>query len=306
MTSAAARTWRLSPECTTALEAACIMGILNVTPDSFSDGGAHASVGAAAKAALAMARDGALIIDVGGESTRPGAQRVPVDEQLCRVLPVISALRAASDVAISVDTTRREVAEASLDAGATIINDVSAGLEDSKMLALAAERDCGIVLMHRLAPPEADSYSDRYTIPPHYDDVVADVAAFLAERAGAAMDAGIARESIALDPGLGFGKSVAQNYELIARADELVSLGFPLVCGASRKSFVGKATGEEEPARRVHGSVAAALAMFSRGVRIFRVHDVSAHREALAVAETILRAQRLVSQNPESSRRTPV
>jgi dihydropteroate synthase len=294
MSDAVASSWRLNADCELSLRSPCIVGILNVTPDSFSDGGAYATTEVAAAAALRMVREGAHVIDVGGESTRPGARRVNVEEQIKRVVPVIQAIRAACNVRISIDTTRSEVAEAALDAGATIINDVSAGLEDDRMFALASSHQCGVILMHRLAPPEVDSYSDQYATPPSYDDVVAGVTTFLRERAQAAMDADIARESIAIDPGLGFGKTVAQNYELIARTSEIAALGFPVVCGASRKSFIGKVSGAGEPSGRVAGSVAAALAMYSAGARVFRVHDVAAHREGLAVMETILRSRRLM------------
>ncbi len=301
-----ARGWRIGRNRWLSLESPVIVGILNVTPDSFSDGGEHASPRDAVNAALKMIEDGAAVIDVGGESTRPGAARVSIEEQINRTAPVIEAIRAASDVVISIDTTKGEVAEAAIDVGATIINDVAAGVEDERIFALAAQRDCGLILMHRLAPPDADSYSDKYATPPVYDDVVATVAAFLVERAEAAMRAGVKREAIAIDPGLGFGKTVAQNFELIARTDELVATGFPVLCGASRKSFIGKAANVADPRARLAGSVAAALAMHAAGARVFRVHDVKPHREALAVAETIRHSRELVEREPKNPARTPI
>jgi dihydropteroate synthase len=271
------------------LEPFAIMGVLNATPDSFSDGGQFASVEHAVEFALEMIEQGASVIDVGGESTRPGAARVPADEQIRRVVPVIARLRTRSNVAISIDTTLAAVAEAALDAGADFVNDVSAGTEDGAMFRMLARRGAGIVLMHRLAPPGEDSYSDRYAKEPVYADVVRDVSAFLLARAEMAMAAGIARESIALDPGLGFGKNVVQNFELVARTSELAALGFPVVVGASRKSFLGAVTGRADPEQRIIGSVVAAVAAYGGGARIVRAHDVGAHREALLVAHAVLR-----------------
>lgn len=299
MNGAPASLWRVNRQCALPLDSPVIVGILNVTPDSFSDGGMYLTTDDAVRAALHMERDGAAIIDVGGESTRPGAVRIDPTEQIRRVVPVIEAIRRESDVLISIDTTRSAVADAALEAGATIINDVSAGLEDAKILRLASTHQSAIILMHRLAPPGQDSYSDRYTSPPAYGDVVKRVASFLEFRARAAMDAGIARESIAFDPGLGFGKTVEQNFELIARTQELAALGFPVLCGASRKSFIGKASGVTAPAQRVSGSVAAALAMYAGGARLFRVHDVAPHREALAVMEIIRRTRRFAEQEQD-------
>ena len=282
-----AASWRIAPDRTLSLDAARLMGILNVTPDSFSDGGAYATVEAQLARAREMIEAGASIIDVGGESTRPGAQRVDVRTQIDRTCPLIEALSRASDVVISIDTTRAEVAAAALDAGAHAINDVAAGNEDAGMLGLAAARSCGIVLMHRRVPPDRDSYSDAYAEPPAYDDVVAEVARFLRDRATAAEAAGVARAAIVLDPGLGFGKTVEQTFTLIARTAELVTLGYPVLGAASRKSFIGAASGVTEPSRRVAGSVAASLAQHRGGVRLFRVHDVRAHREAFGVQGAI-------------------
>lgn len=270
------------------LEPWALMGVLNVTPDSFSDGGLHLDPGAAVKAAIAMAEAGASIIDVGGESTRPGADRIAADEQIRRVVPVIEAIRRESDVPISIDTTLGEVALAAIDAGANAINDVSAGLEDPTILRIAAETGAGLVLMHRRLPPEEDRYSDRYENPPVYGDVVAEVTAFLLDRAASAEAAGVTPAAIALDPGLGFGKSVQQNFALLARMGEIASLGRPLLLGASRKSFIGAVSGEDQPPKRVPGSVVAAVVGWSAGARILRVHDVPETRQGLQVASATL------------------
>lgn len=286
---AAPRFWTLGPDRIVPLEPFAIMGVVNATPDSFSDGGRYANAEEAAVHALQLVEEGAAIIDVGGESTRPGAARVDAEEQVRRVVPVIARLRSRSSVAITVDTTSAAVAEAALEAGADAVNDVSAGCEDPAMLRLLAAKGAGIVLMHRLAPPGEDSYSDRYAEPPIYDDVVRDVASYLLMRAEIAMAAGIARDSIALDPGLGFGKSVAQNYELLARTSELSALGFPILVGASRKSFLGAVSGRSDPEQRIIASAVAAVAAYGGGARIIRAHDVGAHREALVVAHAILK-----------------
>jgi dihydropteroate synthase len=283
------RFWTAGSDRVVSLDPFAIMGVVNVTPDSFSDGGQFANAEEAAQYALQLVEEGATIIDIGGESTRPGAARIDAEEQVRRVVPVIARVRTHSGVAISVDTTLAAVAEAALEAGADIVNDVSAGCEDPAMLPLVARKGAGLILMHRLAPPGEDSYSDRYAEPPVYDDVVREVASYLLARADMAMAAGVAREMIALDPGLGFGKSVTQNYELIARTGELVALGFPVLVGASRKSFVGAVTGRQDPEQRIIGSVVAAVAAYGGGARILRAHDVGAHREGLQVARAVLR-----------------
>jgi len=268
------------------------MAIINVTPDSFSDGASYPTPAHAVARMREAIDEGADLLDVGGESTRPGAARIDASEQIRRVVPVIRAARDAGiEAPISVDTTLAEVAEAALTAGARIINDVSAGVEDESMLRLGAERGAGLVLMHRLRPPDADSYSHQYARNPEYEGgVLASVRTMLAGRADAAIGAGVEPERIVLDPGLGFGKSVGQNYELIARIGEIASLGFPLLSAASRKSFVGRVTGEEDASRRVHGSVAISVAHALAGVQLFRVHDVRAHSQALSVIEAILGA----------------
>lgn len=265
------------------------MGVLNVTPDSFSDGGRFIDPEATLGHAMRMIEEGASLIDVGGESTRPGAARIDPHEQIARTISVVERLRDTSDVVISIDTTSYVVARAALDHGANVINDVSAGRDDPRLLDLAAERGCGVILMHRLRPPDLDSYSDRYRTPPEYDDVVWTVRDFLAQRVEAATRAGIAREAIAIDPGLGFGKTVEQNFQIVGRVSELHEIGCTILCGASRKSFIGHVTGVEEPRARIIGSTAANVAMYAAGVRLFRVHDVADHREALAVAQAIAR-----------------
>ncbi|HRP62710.1 MAG TPA: dihydropteroate synthase [Phycisphaerales bacterium] len=280
--------WRIGPSRHVSLDRPRLIGILNVTPDSFSDGGQFLDPAAAVDQAQRMIAEGADIIDIGGESTRPGAQRVDADEQIARVIPVIKRLRDVSNVVVSIDTTCYEVACAAIDAGASIINDVAAGTEDDRVLSLAAARQCGLILMHRLKPPDRDSYSHQYAIAPTYENVAADVRSFLVERAEAAIATGVHRSAIVIDPGLGFGKSVDQNYELIRRFDELGEAGYPVLCAASRKSFIGAAGGEHVPNRRVAGSVAVAVAAFVQGVRLFRAHDVAPHREALAVAARIM------------------
>lgn len=287
--SAQPRFWTASNDRIVSLDPFAIMGVVNATPDSFSDGGQFGDAEQAAQHALQLVDEGATIIDVGGESTRPGASRVDAEEQVRRVVPVIARIRARSSVAITVDTTLSAVAEAALEAGADAVNDVSAGCEDPAMLALVARKGAGLVLMHRLAAPGDDQYSDRYAEPPIYDDVVREVASFLLMRAELAMAAGVAREAIALDPGLGFGKSVAQNYELLARTSELAALGFPVLVGASRKSFLGAVTGRSDPEQRIVGSVVAAVAAYGGGARLVRAHDVGAHREALLVAHAVLK-----------------
>ncbi|MFG0304668.1 MAG: dihydropteroate synthase [Phycisphaerales bacterium JB040] len=285
--------WGIGPGRTLPLDRPRVMTVLNVTPDSFSDGGRLTSPAVVVGAALRALEDGADLLDVGGESTRPGAERVPVLEQIRRVVPAIEAIRAAGvGLPISVDTTRAEVARAALDAGADIINDVAAGLEDEGVLALAARRGCGLILMHRRLPPGEDSYSDAYASPPSDADVVATVAGFLGDRLGAALAAGVAPEAVVLDPGLGFGKSVEQNLELIAGTPRLLALGRPVLSAASRKSFVGRASlgRDSEPGERLAGSLAVTAAHFQAGARLFRVHDTRPHVEALRLLCGVHRA----------------
>jgi len=254
-----------------------IMGILNVTPDSFSDGGRFLSPDAAVKRALIMEKEGADIIDVGGESSRPGAEPVPVEEELRRVIPVLERLRGKLRIPISIDTTKAEVAEAALRAGASIVNDTSALRFDPAMASVVAEFGAGLVLMHMLGTPKTMQQA------PHYEDVVREVRDFLAERALYAQSQGIPREAIAVDPGIGFGKTVEHNLELLRRLPELVEFGFPVLVGPSRKSFIGAilGLGVEE---RLEGTLAACAVAVVRGADILRVHDVREVRRAADLA----------------------
>jgi len=283
--------WHIAGGASIPLDRPRIMAIVNVTPDSFSDGGENLEPAIAAAYCATAIAEGAAILDVGGESTRPGAVRIPAIEQIHRVVPAIRAIRDLGITApISVDTTLAEVAIAAIEAGAGIVNDVSAGAEDARMMPVVAERRAGMILMHRRVPPGRDAYSHAHEHAPDYSGeggVVRAVRSFLASAAERAIRAGLTRNQIAIDPGLGFGKSVAQNYQLIARAPDLLSLGFPVISAASRKSFLGAATGQTTPSERVEASVAVSVAQYLAGVRIFRVHDISAHARALAVAEQI-------------------
>lgn len=256
-----------------------VMGIVNVTPDSFSDGGTHADPDAAIDFARGLAGDGAGILDVGGESTRPGSDEVSPAEELERVLPVVRAL-SPGPVPVSVDTRHAEVALACVRAGASILNDVS-GFRDPAMVDAALDCDAGVVVMHMLGEPKTMQQE------PRYDDVVVRVAEWLGEHAAALVDAGVAPERIAVDPGIGFGKTLEHNLELLRRLDEVAELGYPVLVGASRKRFIGTLTGVEVPAERVAGSLAAALIAARHGANIVRVHDVAATVDALAVWEAV-------------------
>jgi dihydropteroate synthase len=260
-----------------------LMGVLNVTPDSFSDGGEFFGVEPAVAQAEKMFDEGAQVIDVGGESTRPGSNPVSPEEELRRVLPVIQGmLSARPNSIVSIDTYRSSIAEAALDAGARAVNDVTA-LGDPRMAGLMAERGCPIILMHMLGEPKSMQQH------PRYKDVVREVRDFLAERAQQAIRAGVEVENIILDPGIGFGKTLEHNLKLLKRLDSLVELGFPVLVGVSRKSFLGKITGSEDPKSRLFGTVAANVLAYERGASVFRVHDVRANKEALAVAAAIRR-----------------
>jgi dihydropteroate synthase len=255
-----------------------IMGVVNVTPDSFSDGGAFEDHIAAIAHARRLAGEGAEIIDVGGESTRPGADPVPATDEIQRVIPVVEGVAGLNlPVQISIDTMKLAVAERALDAGASYVNDVTAFRHDPELAALVADRDADCCLMHMLGEPRTMQEN------PRYEDVVDDVKAFLEERLNAATKAGIKEERIHLDPGIGFGKTLEHNLELLRRLDELTTLGRPLVIGTSRKSFLGRITGRDVT-ERVHATVATTVIAFERGARVFRVHDVAATRDALAVA----------------------
>lgn len=255
------------------------MGIVNVTPDSFSDGGRWLDPEAAIAHGRALAAEGADILDVGGESTRPGAAAVDAEEERRRVIPVVEAL-AADGLRVSIDTMKAEVAAAALDAGASFVNDVAA-LRDPGMLPLVAERGCDVCLVHMRGEPRTMQTD------PRYDDVVDDVRAFLETRAQMAVAAGVAPERIIVDPGIGFGKTVEHNLVLLDRLDELVALGFPVLIGTSRKSFLGTIAGRDT-ADRLPGTIATNVLALERGASIFRVHDVAAVRDALEVAAATL------------------
>ena len=257
-----------------------LMAVLNTTPDSFSDGGVHSSLDAAVSHGQLCIHDGAGILDVGGESTRPGAARVDIAEQIARTQPVIAALATLGPV--SIDTTRAEVARAALAAGACIVNDVSAALDDPEIVDVACAAGAAIILMHRLASPDSDRWSTEYDARRTYTDVVHDVRDWLGARVAAVLKAGMPRDRIAVDPGLGFGKDVQQNLALIARLQEFAELGVPVLVGASRKSFLGAITAEPDPAQRDAASVGAALVAASNGAAILRVHAVRDHAHALA------------------------
>ena len=255
------------------------MGIVNVTPDSFSDGGEYLDPGAAIAHALELVADGAAILDIGGESTRPGAAEVGAEEELARVLPVIEGLSGAG-VPISIDTSKAAVAERAVAAGATIVNDVTA-LGDPAMAGVCADADCGLILMHMKGTPRTMQAD------PVYDDLLGEVREFLADRLRLALEAGVGEQRIWLDPGIGFGKTVEHNLELIDRLGELRDLGHPLVLGASRKTFIGKISGRNV-GERIGGSLAAAVVGQLRGADVLRVHDVAATREAIQVTDAIL------------------
>jgi dihydropteroate synthase len=262
-----------------------VMGIVNVTPDSFSDGGRFLDADAAVAHALQLVAEGATLLDVGGESTRPGAEPVGEAEELRRVVPVIQRLRGrlAAEVRISVDTCKSAVAAAALDAGADLVNDVTALRGDPGMAPLVAERRVDVCLMHMLGEPR--TMQDN----PCYDEVVTDVARFLRERMEFAVSRGVAEEQILLDPGIGFGKTVQHNLELLRRLDEIVALGRPVLVGTSRKSFLGRLTGREVD-DRLAGTIATNVIALERGARIFRVHEVAPVLDALKVAAATVAA----------------
>ncbi len=256
------------------LDAPVLMGILNTTPDSFSDGGAHVSLETAVAAALRMAGQGAAIIDVGGESTRPGAATVPVDEEIRRTEPVIATLSEAADVPISIDTRKQAVARAALGAGAALINDVSGFTFDPDLAELAVETQTPVCIMHALGDP-ATMQDD-----PTYDDVLLDVFDFLEARIAALETLGLPRQLMVADPGIGFGKTVAHNLTLLKNLSLFHTLGVPLLLGASRKGFIGKIGQAPEAHQRAPGSIAVGLAALAQGVHILRVHDVAEMSQA--------------------------
>jgi dihydropteroate synthase len=256
-----------------------VMGVVNVTPDSFSDGGVHLQPAAAAAAGWRMVDEGAAIVDVGGESTRPGSEGVPAEEELRRVVPVLESLHGAP---ISIDTAKAEVARRALELDAELVNDVTALRADPQLAEVVAEAGAYLCLMHMQGEPRTMQQN------PTYDDVASEVAAFLEERLRFAVDAGIREERIALDPGIGFGKTVQQNFELIRRLDVITALGRPVVIGFSRKSSLGRIVGDPTATTgSLAASIAAAVAAYERGATILRAHDVREHVEALTVAAAV-------------------
>lgn len=259
-----------------------VMGILNTTPDSFSDGGQFLDPGAAVEHGLKMADEGAAIIDVGGESTRPGSGSVPPAEQIRRTVPVIGALAERVDVPISIDTANPEVARAALDAGASILNDITA-LADERMAELAVEHQVPAILMHMQKTP------GTMQIEPHYDDVVAEVRDFLLVCAEKAHRLGVPKERIIIDPGIGFGKTLEHNLLLMRNLDKLVATGYRVLVGPSRKGFIGKLTGRDKPAERVFGTAAVVACCVAAGVSIVRVHDVPEMLDVVKVTGALMK-----------------
>ncbi len=266
-----------------------VMGILNLTPDSFSDGGSHADRGRAVKFALQLVDEGANIIDVGGESTRPGAKRISSEEQIRRVVDVIDALKKTlpNTVPISIDTTLSDVAAVAVKAGASILNDVRAGRDDVDIFKLAAKEKLGLILMHMQGTPQTMQND------PQYSDVVAEIRSFLLERSALAQQAGVDKENIIIDPGIGFGKTGEHNFQLMAGLKAFVQTGYPVLLGTSRKRFMGSVCQQEAPSDLVGATCATTAVGVQAGVRIFRVHDVHANRQTADVTWAI--QQRLIS-----------
>jgi dihydropteroate synthase len=274
------RLWKIGDKVVDFSKRGMIMGVLNVTPDSFSDGGEFFASEAAVARGVQIASEGADIIDVGGESTRPGAEPVSVKEELRRVVPVIEILRAKIDIIISIDTSKSEVASAALDAGASIINDVTAGRGDEKMLSLAAKRKAAIVLMHMQGEPRTMQKN------PHYEDVVTDVADFFRQQYGRALECSVDPMAIAFDPGIGFGKTLQHNLTLLKNLERLRVHDRPLAVGVSRKSFLGKLVDSSDSARGAQ-TIALTGILRGRGADILRVHDVKENVAALRAAEAV-------------------
>ena len=276
------RLWKIGDDVVDLSKRGMIMGVLNVTPDSFSDGGEFFSRDAAVERGIQMAREGANIIDIGGESARPGAEPVSLDEELNRVVPVIEKLRAKIDIPISIDTAKAEVASAALNAGASIINDITAGRGDEKMLPLAATRKAALVLMHMQGEPRTMQKN------PQYGDVVREVGNFFRQQYDRAIECDVDPMRLAFDPGVGFGKTLEHNLSLLKNLDQLRAEGRPLAVGASRKSFLGKLMGSKEMADRVGPTIALTSILRSRGADIIRVHDVKENVAALRITEAML------------------
>ena len=275
--------WLLSIE-----KQSLIMGILNVTPDSFSDGGKYLEKNNAINHALAMIDNGADIIDVGGESTRPFSDPVSLDEEISRVIPVIEGIRKESDVCISIDTTKSEVATAALNSGASLINDVSAMEVDPLMIDVALKFDCPIIIMHMKGTPK--SMQDN----PQYESLISDIKDYLQERVDFIISKGINSKKIVIDPGIGFGKTVDNNFEIINNLNHFTKMGFPVMLGASRKSFIGISLDLPEE-DRLEGSLAANIIGLQNGAKIFRVHDVAETNKAFVIANKIFNSNHLIS-----------
>jgi dihydropteroate synthase len=276
------RTWKIGDKVIDLSKRGMIMGVLNITPDSFSDGGEFVECDAAVAHGIQMASEGTDIIDVGGESTRPGAETVPLKEELRRVIPVIERLRAEIDIPISIDTSKSEVASAALDLGGSIINDVTAGRGDEKMLSLAAKRKAAIVLMHMQGEPRTMQKN------PQYGDVVTEVADFFRQQYTRALECGVDPMRLAFDPGIGFGKTLEHNLTLLKNLDRLRVHNRPLVVGVSRKSFLRKLIGSDEVTERLAPTIALTAILRARGVDVLRVHDVKENVAALRAAEAVL------------------
>jgi dihydropteroate synthase len=271
------------------LRAPCIVGILNVTPDSFSDGGRYSSLDAALAHAIEMAKEGAALIDIGGESTRPGAPAVSEAEEMDRVLPVIEALRREVAVPLSIDTTKSSVAKAAVLSGVEFINDISGLTFDPDMAAVAAETGAGLILMHTRGRPDVMQSDTCYV------DIVSDVVASLNESVNKALEAGVLSEKVAVDPGIGFGKDDPGNLELLRRLPDLSALGYPLMLGTSRKSFIGRVLGVDSPDERLAGTLATIALGYAGGARLFRVHDVAAAWQAAGLTDAICKGAEWVN-----------
>ena len=278
----AATQWKIAGQTIDVSEHALVMGVLNITPDSFSDGGRFFTAEKAIEHGLRMAEEGAQIIDVGGESTRPGAEPVPAEEELRRVIPVIEKLRAKIDTVISVDTSKAHIASEAIKAGASIVNDVTGGRGDKTMMPLVAEKKSGFIIMHMQGNPRMMQAN------PRYDDVVSEVADFFRQQYTRVLECGIDPMAIAFDPGIGFGKTLEHNLELLAQLERIRVHNRPLIVGVSRKSFLAKLTGLTEMSDRLAPAVALTSLLRTRGAGIFRVHDVKENVSALRVTEALL------------------
>jgi dihydropteroate synthase len=275
------RVWRIGDRTADLSKRGMIMGVLNVTPDSFSDGGQCFGTEQAVGRGVQIAAEGADIIDIGGESTRPGAEPIPLKEELRRVIPVIEKLRATIDILISIDTSKSEVANAALDAGASIVNDVTAGRGDEKMLPLAAKRSAAVVLMHMQGEPRTMQKN------PQYGDVVREVVDFFRQRYDRALECGVDPMAIAFDPGIGFGKTLEHNLTLLKELEQLRAHDRPLVVGVSRKSFLGKLIGSNEMRDRLAPAIALTATLRMKGADVFRVHEVKENVAALRTLEKV-------------------